>query len=176
LNAPTKPPERAINAIRRVAPATRVLATACQIAGIGAALAAMALWAAIGLRIVTDWPWGTIAAVVLAVVLAAPAVWLLHAGATLHEVAQIPRMVTTRPERPTITKRDELRRLRHGGVRQLARTVRTTVGEYGAVVGPWRAAIEISTPWFWTWTGAAAVAAAAEIVLIPVAAVWAALA
>ena len=171
MNSPTKPPERAINAIRRIAPATRVLATACQVAGVGAAIAAIALWSAAGVPVVTDWPWGTIGALVLGAVLAAPAVWLLHAGATLRDLAQIPTMVTTRPELPTIARRDELRKLRHGGLRQLIRTVRTTAGEYGGLVGPWRAAIEVATPWFWGWTGAAAIAAAVELVLVPIAAV-----
>ena len=174
MNPPTTPTERAINAIRRIAPATRAVATACSIAAVGGAIAAFALWAAIATALVTEWPWGTLGCLVLGVVLAAPAAWLWHAGQTLRDLAALPDVpgrVLAQPK----AARSELSKLRHGGLRQVVRTVRSTAGEYGGVVGPWRAAIEVATPWFWGWTGAAAVAAAVELALVPFAAVAAAL-
>jgi hypothetical protein len=171
---PSSRSQRAVDAIRRIAPAARALATACRVAGVGAAVAALALWAATGVRLLTSWPWGTAGAIVLALVLAVPALWLLHAAATLRDLAALPAVVTTRPD-VTLVRRGELARLRHGGLRQLVRTVRTTVAEYGDLVGPWRAAVEVAAPWFWVWTGAAVVAGAVELLLVPVAALVAAL-
>jgi hypothetical protein len=127
------------------------------------------LWAAIGVGVLLHWPWGTAAALVLLGCLAAPAAWLLHAGGALRDLSRLPATVTTRPEL-TIATKAERARLRRGGLRQLVRTVRTTVGEYGDLVGPWRAAVEVATPWFWTWTAAAVAATAVELVLVPVAA------
>jgi hypothetical protein len=167
--SPTTPSERAINALRRIAPATRALARLCRMAATVGGIATLALLGASGPRLVPLWPWGTVTAVLLLVVLAAPAAWLLHAGATLDDLSRLPATVTTRPE-VTIATRAERARLRHGGWRQVVRAIRTTVGEYGDLVGPWRAAVEVSTPWFWTWTGAAAVAAAVELLLVPFAA------
>ena len=84
-------------------------------------------------------------------------------------------MSRTRPELTVATRRGRAELRAAGGLRGAVRVIRTTAGEYGDVVGPWQAAIEVAAPPFWAWTATAAMAAAVEVLLVPVAALAAAL-
>jgi hypothetical protein len=90
-------------------------------------------------------------------------------------LTEIPDRIESPKPELTIASRRELRAMRKEGIGRSVRTIRTTVQEYGDYLGPWQAAVEVATPLFWTWTAAATVAVVVTTLLVPVAAVVAAI-
>ena len=162
----------AVALARRVVRPARLLAAVARLGFRVAAVAGGVLWCELfvppllrGSR-----PWGLlVGALVSLALLGLPAWWLRHAGEAFTDLTVLPDRLGTlqRQRRPdlTIGSREDLRRLRHGGLGGAARDVFKTVRELVDFVGPASSVVEVAAPVFWLVTAAAGVATVLLVVL-----------
>ena len=167
---PPTPPSRAVVAARRLVGPARVLHAAARVLWVVAGGAGAVLWleSFAGVLLGGPPPVGYVVALVVLVVLLAPAWWLRHARDAFADLTVLPeRLETLQAGRPrfSIDSRDDLTALRRGGVVSAARTLRRTIGEVTDFVSPATTVAEVATPVFWVWT-AIAVAATAVFTLL----------
>ncbi len=129
------------------------LATRAAVAGGAAAL--VLWWVAAGDR-VTDWWRGTAGSLLVLVLVAAPAAWLVNVRFALLELVELPEKLGGVASR-RLRRRSPVERPAGGpldGVRSLWGVLRDSAD----VVGAWGAVAQLVTPPFWLLTTAAFVA------------------
>ena len=148
----------------------RVARAACWLAKVAtrAALVAAAAGAVVWWEARSDW---TVGAVVMAVLLALPAVWLLNVRVALVSFVGMPEKLGEIARRRGGQLRGRPAERPKGGFLEAVRTVRDVVQDYGEVTGSWGLVVQLAAPTFWVFTALAFAAVPVLVIAAAIAAI-----
>jgi hypothetical protein len=156
--------------VGRVEGAACWLARQATRAAAAGAIAGLVLWWVVAGERVDEW-WGTLASVLVAAAVLAPAAWLCNVRSALVDLVALPDTLGG----VTMRRSAQLRRRRparrpDGGLLGAVRAVRGIVRDYGDVAGSWGTVAQLVVPSFWLLTVAAFAAVPVLVVAAAVAA------
>ncbi len=148
-------------------PARRLARVATRAAAVGGVAGLLLWWVAAGDRIADRWD-GTVASLLVLMLCAAPAAWLLNVRFALHGLLELPETLGGVAARRSAPFRD-VPRPPPRGLWPTVQAVRGIVRDYRDVVGSWATVAQLLAPSFWLLTAVA-------LAMVPVVVVAAAIA